>query len=305
MPTKGFIGLSLLMSVGVPVIAETDMNHFGSSRFFYSNDTDGTSIASTFIGLSNSSSIVPICSMTYVEAGDYSGTNYGIGGYFDWSKERASINGYSIIARHDVSDDLFYMGDMNLLYNVNRHIDLSIGLFGDLVDTEKSLENGIVFSGYSGGFDLYNDRIGLATSIRQAFYSNDNTQNRIDVKGYVSVMDGIALYTSYRYFENSEPLNGMFWSPDEYDRLLFGVSFRKRFDDYLVYGYGEGGRGTSRYYFDDNDSYYHSGLMYNWKLNTERKFENGVGFLLTLGMDMNHDDDYHYRYGILQVTWEF
>lgn len=302
---KSILALGLSLSSLGTIASEDVNNHYGATRLFVSNDTDGTSIVSSFIGLSTISSFIPVYSLTYVEAGNYSGTNNGIGGFFDWSDNKISLNGYSLAVRHTESNELFYMGDMNLSYKINKNLDISLGVFGDLVDTEKSLENGIVFKGYSVGFDVYNNHVGLASSVRQAFYSNNNTQNRYDIKGYVSVLDGLSLYISHRFFENNLPLNGMYWSPDEYDRTMIGISFRKRLGEYLVYGYGEGGQGTASYYFENNESYHHDGFLYNWKLNVERKFDNEVSSLLTLGMDMNQDDKYHYRYAILQVTWNF
>lgn len=138
-----------------------------------------------------------------------------------------------------VGSKSFMIGDMSVIKSVNDHLTMFVGADGDIVDSEMGITNQIVYRGYNGGVEVYNDRFGAVAALKRTDFSDTNTRSGYVLKTYYSPFTGISLYVSTKYYESSLKNNPNYFSPDELRRNSLGVSYRYRFKEFLISGYAE------------------------------------------------------------------
>lgn len=183
---------------------------------------------------------------------DVLGVRYGKTQYYtdsvDDSSNRISLVTNYISNNLSVAGDLgvsklgsksFMIGDISFIKPVNNHFTAFIGGDGDIVDSEMGILKQIVYRGYNGGFEIYNDKFGAVAALRRTDFSDSNTRTGYQLKTYYSMFDGISLYLSTKYYESSIENNPNYFSPEELRRNSLGVSYRYRLGECLISGYVE------------------------------------------------------------------
>lgn len=150
-----------------------------------------------------------------------------------------SIKGYLGIGQNQARN--YLLGDITYTRKVNDTFYVDFNVFGDLVDSPKSLQNNVRMQGVSLGGDYFTNDYGVAFGSRLIHYSDGNQRTGVYIKPYVSLIDGLNMYLSERYYVNSKPNNGVYYSPEYQNKLGYGVNFRYRWGVALVTGYVERG----------------------------------------------------------------
>lgn len=128
--------------------------------------------------------------------------------------------------KHESSES-FLIGDAYADYKVNDWLDLNVGVYGDAVESLQGLLGAYHYHGYNLGIDIHEDGLGLAVSVHNQHYSDNNLRKVLNGKIYYGFADGWAMYTSHKQYTNSTGYNGVYFNPEEYSRHNVGVSFRQ------------------------------------------------------------------------------
>lgn len=183
---------------------------------------------------------------------DVLGVRYGKTQYYTDSIDD-SANRISLVTNYDknslvVTGDIgisklgsksFAIGDVSVSKRVGNHINLFAGANGDVVDSEMGITKQIVYRGYNGGVEIYNDKFGAVAALKRTDFSDSNARSGYLFKTYYSPLSGIALYVSTKYYESSIDSNPNYFSPAELRRNSLGVSYRYRLGECLISGYAE------------------------------------------------------------------
>lgn len=207
-----------------------------------------------------------------------------------------SMIGTAGIAKSDNSNTPYFLGDMNFNYQYNKNTVLSLGTYGDVVNSTKALNEGITFTGYSLTADYYNHIGGIAGNIGQMVFSDSNIRSILNLKIYANIMDGLNIYLKTKQHTDSNPNNGVYWSPEMYSRYGVGFGFRQRYFDMLFTGFVEVGSSYSNQEWQPVTA---------WRLNVEPPLKNQWNTNLSIGSDMSGIDNYKYFYVNVNVKYSF
>ena len=215
----------------------------------------------------------------------------------DYKRDNYWIEGNAGIS--SMNSKTYFTGDMTghtYFWSPGIKYDLMLGVYGDIVDSPLGLKNEITTTGVVGGAEVSGQGGGLVALARIATYTNNNTQNGFFVKGYVNIADGVNFYLSTKQYKNSSPFNGLYYSPDLYQRANAGLGFRKRIDGLLVFGKVEFGKAKV------------SGVttaVNAWNLNAEYKVGKQWVWTGALGSDVGSSDNYQYKYFNIKIEYLF
>lgn len=151
----------------------------------------------------------------------------------------AKVNGYAGVGQHN--SGVYLLGDVGATYTLTKQVDIIGGVYADLVDSERGLDQATTYIGAYGGVDYHADPYGAVALVYQNDYSNNNTQLGVRTKVYYSFIPGWHAYVKTKDYTNSNPWNGHFYSPDVYERRSVGVGWRLRNSDWLYTGWVEAG----------------------------------------------------------------
>jgi hypothetical protein len=98
----------------------------------------------------------------------------------------------------------YFVGDISALAFVNKHLNMSAGVFGDRLENLESLENDITFYGAYVNADVYNDYGGFNFLAKQARFDGTVRRDTLAVKGHVNLIDGFHAYVNHSNMTNTE-----------------------------------------------------------------------------------------------------
>lgn len=202
---------------------------------------------------------------------------------------RSKIFGELGAGNHD--GKTYFVGDATYSYNVNENLDVYAGVYGDLVDSVEGVQRGVTVRGWNAGVDYYTDHYGAVLSVRESYYSNGNTQPGWLAKAYVNILPGLNAYVSTKQWTNSDPGNGDFYSPEDYERYNVGLGFRRRIGDLVISGYVE----TGRIYEDGI-----SGRGNAWRVSVSNAPERPTQWSLSYTQDVSEGSNYEYDMVLLE-----
>lgn len=222
----------------------------------------------------------------------YSKNSNGLVLVADHKKDNVTLIGN--IGLGSVGSKNYLLGDITGTMSINKYIALNITAFGDLIDSTNSLSNNITARGLVVGTDINYDKVGLATGSRQIWYSNDNKQTGYYIKPYYSIIDGVNIYLTKRNYSNSNPYNGLYFSPEDYDRSGFGISIRQRIKSVTVSASID--RTSIKTPFSNDKTT-------AWKL--EAKTPIGVKSKANLIFGRDYNNGFYYRYLQVGINYAF
>lgn len=278
----------LLLLLLIPTIALSQNINYSIKS---SEDNDGvktTSHNASFmfnnwgIGVSNTEYQTPL--LNKLSSGIFLVSDYKTSNY--------NINGNIGVGKTDGTN--YLLGDITGSYVLNKHAKLNVGLFGDIVDSTNSLNNNITFRGLTLGTDLEYNKFGITLGTKNIWYSNSNQQQGYYLKPFYSIVDGVTVYLTKKHYKNTNPYNGLYFSPDSYDRSGAGISIRKRVGPTTIIGFIENTRIKTPF---SNDS------TIAWKLNVVGPINNKLKIQTGIGQDYNNG--FYYRYADISVNYQF
>lgn len=236
---------------------------------------------------------------------DVLGVRYGKTQYYtdsiDDSANRISLvtnyasNNLSIAGDIGVSklgSKSFVIGDFSIIKPVGSHVNVFAGADGDLVDSEMGITKQIVYHGYNGGVEIYNDKFGAVAALRRTDFSDSNTRSGYVLKTYYSPLSGISLYVSTKYYESSIKSNPNYFSPAELRRNSLGVSYRYRFNEFLISGYAELGYQDTPDFRETTNAF---------KISIGNKFAKFWNWQVAYMTDIESTSNYRYNFVTAEV----
>ena len=290
----------------LPFAAYAKDNAVGNN-FLYTFDTDGNQIIQDTISgwfKSQQKPAKPDLGIGYTHTwyiNEQDGINYNYSGsaislITDFTYNDFSIIGTGGIAQSNNRNSPYFLGDLNFNYQYNKNTTLSIGTYGDIVNSTKAMHEGIVFTGYSLTVDYYNDIGGIAGNVGQMIFSDNNVRTIGNLKIYADVMDGLNLYLKTKQYGDSQPNNDIYWSPEMYSRYSIGAGFRQRYFDMLFSGFIELGAAYTNQEWAPVTA---------WRLNIEPKITSNWTGNLAIGSDINQNDNYKWFYVNANIKYDF
>lgn len=231
-------------------------------------------------------------SKTDYQTPTYNKTSSGLLLIADYKRSNHSLVGN--IGIGSTSGKNYLLGDITGSYTLNKNISLNASVFGDLIDSTKSLTNNIAARGLILGADLTHDQMGLAAGSKTVWYSDQNKQQGYYLKPFYSIADGVNVYMTKKHYTNSMPYNGLYFSPDVYDRSGMGISVRKRLGHATVYGFVEKTRIKTQFSNDSTTA---------WKLEVSSPVYDKVKTRVSAGKDYNNG--FYYKYLEFSIAYTF
>lgn len=208
-----------------------------------------------------------------------------------------SMVGTAGLAQLNKWESPYFIGDMNFNYHYNKNMILSLATYGDVVNSTNAMQEQIVFNGYALTIDYYNKYGGMAANIGQMYFSDGNVRDMVNLKIFADIRDGLNIYLRTRQYGDSEPNNGIYWSPEMYSRYGLGIGFRQRFYDILFSGFVEGGASYA------NQEWLPATT---WRLNAEKNFDKSNWTAnIAIGSDINGSDNYKFWYVNANIKYSF
>ena len=191
----------------------------------------------------------------------------------------------------------YLVGDMTGMKFVNKNMLVSLGVYGDVVNSVNGLAQGITQQGWSVGTDLYNDYGGISISGTQSYFTGGNTQTGATVMPYVNTpIPGVYVYVKDKYYTNSQPWNENYYSPDHYNRVVGGVGWRKAIGDNVYSGWADFGSAVA--------SGYHSPAG-SAKFAVDHVDSKNLTYGVTVGTDVSAAGNYQYFYADIHAKYTF
>lgn len=209
------------------------------------------------------------------------------------------VDDYTLIGHAGVGQihsKQFLFGDIELQKRLNKYVTVSAGFYGDVVDSVVGLDEGITVNGIVVGGEVSNEYGGVAGNVRQAYYTNGNTQTGWFLKPYVNVFEGVNVYVSTRQYTNSDPYNGDFFAPEDFERYNFGVGFRQRIYGWVVSGFVEQGKAYIDGAKEDVEA---------WRFKAERPLADKWTGSVMAGEDVSANRNYIYNYFNISIRYDF
>jgi hypothetical protein len=275
--------IKILFPLVVLLMAETAFAETVDSKVDYAFDTSGkTALHVTADDYVGTLGVGAAYTRFTTSIGTYNSA--GLQLLVDYKISNYSINGRIGVADYNVTP--YFLGNISLADKLTKHITISTGITGDIVDSVKSLKTGTSVSGYNINAEINYGPFDTLITGKQSFYSNGNIQSGVIARTYVKLIDGFNLYTSQRYIVNSLPSNGYFFSPPDYSRFKFGAEFKKSWKGYTVSGSYDRGVATS---------YGRSVDVSAWKAGIEKKIKPDLSIAVNAGFDLS-DTNYVYHF---------
>jgi hypothetical protein len=183
----------------------------------------------------------------------------------------------------------YFVGDISALAFVNKHLNVSAGVFGDRLENLESLENDITFYGAYVNADVYNDYGGFNFLAKQARFDGTVRRDTLAVKGHVNLIDGFHAYVNHSNMTNTEN-SVFFWSPDKFVRTDIGLGMRKRFQPVTL---------MARYDIGRTDDQSTKSNVSSWFFGFESDSSRPTFISVRVGQDLNAFN-YKFSYGLVE-----
>lgn len=184
-------------------------------------------------------------------------------------------------------DKLHVLGNGRYILPTNTYMEF--GLERDIIDSYKGLSNMLFSNTYYYNVDLYSETldVGLALVPSYTTFDDNGYRKQLKTKLYKSLgQSGVHVYARTRNYSISEPYNGVFFSPEDYSRYLFGLGFRRVIGKHMImrghYDYG-------RQYVDGYDE-----PSSSWSLSFSRNMNDSTNLEIRIERD-DHTPEYHYE----------
>ena len=277
-----------------------------SGSYWYGSDTErSTEQITTLEGWANRSETVDVGTrVTYTTNEDRYGTSTegtDLRLLGSWTTHNLTVNGG--VGVWDAASKTTTLGNLDLFWKGITNTVVSAGLDRSGVASIYNESGAVTF-----GRHIYRDRAyvaadysnlnwGMGGQLNHDRYNDNNTRISVDAKVWVSVVDGVSVYVKRRYWDNSNPYTGNYFSPERLDRTLVGVQARTRVAaNTVLAGYVDTGRQRV-----DSESK----NAYNWKLQLDHSVTEQVDVTVAIGEDTTLSGNYKYRYGAVYATVRF
>ena len=188
----------------------------------------------------------------------------------------------------------YLLGDINLTHTIKNNISVSTGIYGDLLDGNRALEQKISFKGINGSLEWESDTIGAQVGFKKTKFSDNNDQKGPFVKLWYQLHDGINVYGFVKRHTNSIQ-TATYYSPESYKRSGVGISFKRWTDIGRISGFIEKSNIATNTSFE---------RAMAWRVQYEKKIDN-LNFIVSTGRDFGSDSGFNYRYTNFSVQYNF
>ena len=203
-----------------PVIAYSQEQKVGA-HYSFSNDTDSSEIHKYTVDYFYNDFGA---SYSYI---NYKGENYNFYGErvgFLLEKDHLDLD----IGFIDYNDHVQLDGYATYNNQFSNFLFYELGVEHTPIDSFNGLENDLTATTLYSSLDLYSSNIdaGIAVVPAITFFENNGERKQLRTKLYKGVGHGFHVYFRTRNYENSKPDNGFFFSPEEYQQVLYGIGSR-------------------------------------------------------------------------------
>lgn len=207
----------------------------------------------------------------------------------DQRRNKMSYNGQIGVGNKDGNN--YMLGNMAVNYRLDHYSRLGVEVFGDLVDSPRSLASNINYRGVVYSIDLDAGGYGMVGGVRHMFFSDSNIQRGIYGKTWLNLAPGINGYLTAREHTNSSP-SVYYSSPPTYTRSGAGLSGSTVIGGVRVGGFIE--HSVIR-------TTYHSEHTNTWQLRLNGALSDKTRLILKAGRDYSVSSDFDYRYITVQL----
>lgn len=278
-----------ILSLILMLIATTSVADNTETNLYYSNDKDNTTITKydTRYNMDN-------------------GYGFGIGrNVYDTQGQRVSYNKFIISSTglyHNIDAEIYDNGDVGGTVNViipNNFTHMEFGVEREMIDSEKGISEELFSNVYYYSIDFYSEKYDAGVALVPSYTHFDDGGNRkqLRTKVYKGIGEtGVHVYVRSRNYWNSDPYNGVFFSPEEYAQYLAGVGFRRVIGEHTVI---RGHVDVGKQYVDGYSEPSHS-----WKIGVRTTVNDNIGIEGSFARD-KHTPNYYYELGMVTVTYHF
>lgn len=204
----------------IPLIAYSQEQKIGA-HYSFSDDTDSSEIHKYTVDyLYNDYGF----SYSYL---NYKGDNYNFyGDRLGFLVEKENFN--ADIGFIDYNDHIQLDGYATYNNSVSDFLFYEFGVEHSPIDSFNGLNENLSATTLYSSVDLYSSYIdaGIALVPAITFFENNGERKQLRTKIYKGVGHGFHVYLRTRNYKNSKPDNGFFFSPEEYQQVLYGVGSR-------------------------------------------------------------------------------
>jgi len=195
-----------------------------------------------------------------------------------------------------LSNKNYLTGDLTGTFNLTNNFKSHLTIFGDAVDATSALTANTYFYGFVKTVEYSNDNFGIVLGPKVIKFSNNNTQNGYIAKTWLSVADGVNIYISTKDYKNSLPFNGIYYSPDTYNRTGYGISVRKKISNVKISAMLEKSTISTVNGKEPTTT---------WKLQIEKPISNNLTGILTTGKDYGTVNQFKYQHTGITIKYDF
>lgn len=279
--------ISLLLSMLMTF--NTALSYNIETNLYHSIDTDSTMVLKhdTRINYDNGA-IIGVGQNLYDSNGQRTTLNKVVLGYTNEHltivpevDEEGNIGG---LVRYIIPNDFAFM---------------EVGIERELIDSTVGIDGRLSSTVYYYSIDLYHQEydLGLALVPSYTNFDGGGSRNQIRSKLYKGIGEtGIHVYVRSRNYWNSDPYNGIFFSPEKYEQYLAGIGFRRVVDEHTVLsGHYDRGRQYIDGYGEQSQS---------WRLALTTTVRDSIQIEGSYAID-DHSPNYSYELGMLTVRFNF
>ncbi len=177
----------------------------------------------------------------------------------------------------------YISADAELRLTMTDSLSIGLNAATDLVQSEKSIQNGITYVFVGADVDLQmSDRLSLVVVASETFFSDANNRTTFKGKVIYDVFPEYSIATYYRLKAqyDSMPGNGNYFSPDRLFENAVGISFRKPINGIVYNAFLD--YGNQSVLFSGETTYK---PIYTWQLGAQtqpgKRFGNTFGVFIT------------------------
>lgn len=222
----------------------------------------------------------------------YNKSSSGLLLLIDQKKEKYNILGNIGVGFTDNKN--YLLGDISAVYKLNKNINLNAGIFGDLIDSNNALNKNITAQGLILGIDSDYDKFGISARAKNIWYNNHNQQHGYYLKPFYIVVEGIIIYATKKNYRNTNPYNGLYFSPEKYDRSGIGISTKQRVGSTIISGFFEQSKIKTPFSYESAKT---------WKLEMSTPINDTLKTKIIIGKDNNNG--FFYKYNEVSIIWNF
>lgn len=178
-------------------------------------------------------------------------------------------------------------------------IYMELGIERELIDSENGLTDRLSSTVYYFNIDLYHEGIDAGLSLVPSYTNFDEggSRNQLRTKLYKGIGEtGFHVYVRTRNYWNSDPYNGVFFSPEEYEQYLVGFGFRRVLGEHtVVSGHYDMGRQYIDGYGEPSNT---------WRLSLNSNITDSISISIDHAVD-NYSPNYTYELSTASIVFHF